>query len=80
MAPFNSFKRETGERLSAIETHVDNIYAAIADLRDNHIAHLGESIKNIEQLVVGRPTWMISIIITILTAVVAALLGAHYAG
>jgi len=78
MAPFSSYKQDTRERLAAVEAHVENIYKLLGDLRDNHIYHLRESVERIEQLVIGRPTWLSATIVTILTAILAAILGYRY--
>ena len=78
MASFNSYKQDTSSRLASLETEVKNVYIVLDDIRNNHLVHLRSAVDDLTRLVLGRPTWLSSIIVTILTAIVAAFVGAHF--
>lgn len=78
MPSFNSYKQDTAERLASLEAKMENVYLALSDIRGNHLVHLQQTMEHLEQLVLCRPTWLSSIVITTVTAILAALLGAHF--
>ena len=63
--------KEIFERLSKLETRVEQMASNIDDIKSNHLHTIEEKIDNI---VTGRPSWSVSIIITLLTSAVVGLL------
>ncbi len=62
------------ERLARVEALIDALVGEVRELRENHLAHITEELKEIRELVSNRPSWVILLLISGLATAVGILL------
>lgn len=69
------------ERLATLEAEhrgltlqVMDVKTTIINLRDNHLAHLSDDVKELTIAVMSRPTWLTTSIVAVLSSAVVGLL------
>ena len=62
------------QRVTRMEALFDSLVGEVAEIKNNHLSHITEELKEIRGLVGGHPSWSVTLVISGLAALVALLI------